>query len=284
MKPRARPITRIIRTAMVTVVAGLGMLSACQSRFIYFPNPYPDQQIADFLGAGGQRIDYPTAAGRQTAWLLLPGGGTVPERVWIVTAGNGSVALDFALLPLQAGLTKDAFLFFDYPGYGACAGKPHPDSIRESLRAAGPLIAERCQLPAGGLARHGIVWGHSLGAAAALIAAEEYGIRQAVLLSPFTSTMDMTREAFGVPLGFLLTHRYNNEARLSGLLAKGGKAWIVHGTEDEIIPVAMGRQLAALGRSAVHFQEISGARHNTLMKDALPEIVQAMKQARSEAP
>ena len=282
MKQGARPLTRIIRTAIVTVLAGLAMLSACQTRFIYFPNSYPAGQTEDFLKHGGQRIDYSTGEGRQTAWLLPPAGGEVPERVWIVTAGNGSLALDFGLLPIQSSLTKDAFVFLDYPGYGDCAGKPHPDTIRASLRAAGPLITGRCQLPPGGLAQRGIVWGHSLGAAAGLIAAEEYGIRRAVLLSPFTSTMDMTKEAFGVPLGFLLTHRYDNEARLASLLARGGQAWIVHGADDEVIPVAMGRQLAAAGGPAVKFEEIPEARHNTLMMDALPSVVKAMQAARDQ--
>ena len=172
-------------------------------------------------------------------------------------------------------------VFFDYPGYGLCQGKPHPKAIRESLKMAGPLITERCQLPAGSLAGRGIVWGHSLGAAAGLIAAEEYDIRRAVLLSPFTSTMDMAKVAFGVPLGFLVTHRFDNEARLAGLIQRGGQAWILHGAGDEVIPVAMGRQLAVGGGNAVHFQEIPLAQHNSLMRDALASIITAMESARS---
>jgi len=277
---RARPLTRILRTTAVTLLAGLGILSACQSRFIYFPNPYPPDQTATFLEAGGERLDFTTSQGRQTAWLHLPTNGSTPERVWIITAGNGSIALDFDQLPAQSGMSRDAFVFFDYPGYGLCAGKPHPTAIRESFKAAGPLITGRCHLPAGSLATRGLVWGHSLGAAAALIAAEEYGIRQAVLLSPFTSTMAMTKVTLGVPLGFLVTHRFDNEARLASLIQRGGHAWIFHGSADEVIPVTMSRQLAATGGTAVSYQEIPGAHHNTLLQDALPDIVKAMEAAR----
>ena len=279
MKP-ARPLIRLFRTTAVTVLAGLGILSAFQSRFIYFPNPYPAEQTDAFLREGGERIDFTTSEGQQTAWLRRPANGAAPERVWIVTAGNGSIALDFANLPEQSGMMRDAFVFFDYPGYGLCQGKPHPKAIRESLQAAGPLITGRCQLPAGSLAGRGIVWGHSLGAAAGLIAAEEYSIRSAVLLSPFTSTMAMTKVALGVPLGFLVTHRFDNEARMASLIQRGGKAWILHGAEDEVIPVAMGRQLAFGGGSAVRFQEIPAASHNTLMREALGPIITAMKAAR----
>ena len=279
MKP-ARPLTRIARTSAVTVIAGLGFLSAGQSRFIYFPSPYPPGQTASFLSGGGQRLDFTTGQGHQTAWLHLPAGGAAPERVWIVTAGNGSIALDFSDLPEQAGLKRDAFVFFDYPGYGACEGKPDPKAIRESLAVAGPLITERCQLPAGSLASRGIVWGHSLGAAAALIAAEEYGIRKAVLLSAFTSTMDMTKVMLGVPLGFLVTHRFDNRARLASLIQRGGHAWILHGTADEVIPVALGHALARSGGAAVSWQEIPGASHNNLMQQALRPVTAAMAAAR----
>jgi pimeloyl-ACP methyl ester carboxylesterase len=279
MKP-ARPLTRIARTLLLIIVAGLGILSACQSRFIYFPNPYPPKQITAFLQAGGERLDFTTSQGRQTAWLRLPRDRAAPERVWIVTAGNGSIALDFDDLPDQAKLSRDAFVFFDYPGYGECGGKPHPAAIRESLKTAGPIIVGHCHLPAGSLATRGIVWGHSLGAAAALIAAEEYGIRQAVLLSPFTSTMAMTKVTLGVPLGFLVTHRFDNEARLASLLQRGGHAWIFHGSEDEVIPVTMGRQLATQGAQSVTYQEIPGGYHNSLMQDAAKEVIQAMIAAR----
>ena len=277
---RAHPLTRILRTTTFTAIAGMGLLAVFQSRFLYFPNTYAPEHTAAFLESGGERLEFTTSQGSQTAWLRRPAQDAVPGRVWIVTAGNGSIALDFDRLPEQSGMLQDAFVFIDYPGYGLCQGKPHPSTIKESLQALGPLISERCKLAPGGLAAKGIVWGHSLGAAVALMAAEEYGIRSAVLLSPFTSTMDMTKTVFGVPLGFIVTHRFDNEPNLAGLIKRQGKAWILHGSADEVIPVRMGKQLADSGGAAVHFQEIPGARHNTLMREALRPIVQAMESAR----
>ena len=277
---RPHPLTRIFRTSALTAIAGMGVLAASQSRFLYFPNTYAPEQTAAFLARGGERLEFTTSQGSQTAWLRRPAQDAVPGRVWIVTAGNGGIALDFDRLPEQSGMLQDAFVFIDYPGYGLCQGKPHPSTIKESLQALGPLISERCKLAPGGLAAKGIVWGHSLGAAVALMAAEEYGIRRAVLLSPFTSTMDMTKTVFGVPLGFIVTHRFDNEPNLAGLIKRQGKAWILHGSADEVIPVRMGKQLADSGGAAVHFQEIPGARHNTLMREALRPIVQAMESAR----
>jgi fermentation-respiration switch protein FrsA (DUF1100 family) len=281
MKPPS-VLRRLTRTSVVTVVAGLGLLAAFQSRFIYFPQHYQKAETASFLENGGERLEFTTSQGEQTAWLRLPAGGSAPERVWIVAAGNGSMALDFAGLPELAGLRQDAFVFFDYPGYGICDGKPHPRTIQESLRAVGPLITERCQLPAGGLATRGIVFGHSLGAAVALMAAEEYGIRRAVLLAPFTSTMDLSRELFKVPLGWLVTHRFDNRAGLASLGQRGGHAWVFHGTDDEVIPLRMARLLTSEAGPTANFEEIPGGRHNNLLESGFRPIGAAMQAARKE--
>lgn len=273
-------IARLLRSSALAVVIFLVVLSACQSRFIYFPRPYPPEQSNAFLLKGGSQIEFKTSAGQQTAWLLLPASGQPPEQVWLLTAGNASLALDLASLPQLSSFAQDAFVFFDYPGYGSCEGKPHPKSILESLQTLKPLVAERCQLSLSGLSARGLVWGHSLGSAVALLASQEFGIRRAFLLAPFTSTMDMTQVAFGVPLGFLVTHRFDNAARLSQLVSVGGKAIIIHGSDDEVIPVRMGRELAESAGPNVTFQEIKGARHNTLLRTALPRITAAMQTLR----
>jgi uncharacterized protein len=257
------------------------MLSSCQSRLIYFPRPYHAEQSNDFLQQGGTRLDFQTSAGKQSAWLLLPSAAQTPEKVWLVTAGNASLALDLAFLPQISGLTKDAFVFIDYPSYGYCEGKPHPKTIIESLQSLKPLVAERCHLSPSELSDRGIVWGHSLGAAVALLAAQEFGIRRAFLLSPFTSTMEMTQVALGIPLGYLVTHRFDNKAQLQQLVARQGRAFIIHGSDDEVIPVRMGSQLAQAAGPNVIFQEIPGGRHNSILRTASREISAAMASLRA---
>jgi pimeloyl-ACP methyl ester carboxylesterase len=109
--------------------------------------------------------------------------------------------------------------------------------------------------------------------------AAEFGVRGGVLLAPFTSTMDMTSEVVGLPLGFLVTHRFDNRARLTELAEKGpGRLVILHGSDDEVIPVAMGRELAAAHPEWITFRELDGGRHNTLQEDHTAEIVQAMRE------
>ncbi len=94
--------------------------------------------------------------------------------------------------------------------------------------------------------------------------------------------MEMTRQMFGFSLGWLVTHRFDNRARLAGLAQRGGHAWIFHGTDDEVIPVAMSRTLAAENPATITCQEIPGARHNTLLQSATPAVTGAMQSARRQ--
>lgn len=271
---------RLCRAAVIGAAAGLGGLTACQHKLIYLPSKYEPGVVRSFELAGGQRLEFTTSQGRQTAWLQPAADGAVPEHVWIVCGGNASLALDYSFLHDEPGLKGDAFVYFDYPGYGICEGSPNPDRIRESLDALGPMITERCRLPAGALAERGLVFGHSLGAAVTLMAAEKYGIRRAVLIAPFTSTMEMTRVLFPVSLGWLVTHRFDNHRTLASLMARGGHAWIFHGDSDTVIPVRMGRGLAAESGAGVTFMEVKDAGHNNMLDRAWPDIEAAMKAAR----
>jgi uncharacterized protein len=126
-------------------------------------------------------------------------------------------------------------------------------------------------------------FGHSLGAAVCLEGAKEFGIRRGVILAPFTSTMEMTGAMFNVNLGFLVWHRFDNRARLKEMAEKGGaEVFILHGSDDEAIPVRMSRELAGKVPTVVRYTEIPGGRHNTLQDLAPDQIRAAMQKARAE--
>lgn len=276
---------RLLRLTALTLLVGLlltlGLLTGCQSKLIYFPRPYGPTDVSDWnRQAGTEVLAYQTTVGRQQAYLLKK--STKPERLWIVCGGNGTVALDWSAWLREHGTEKDAWLLFDMPGYGANEGDPSPWTIRRSLRAAVPAATGSLGWSATEAQPRLRFFGHSLGAGVCLMAAQEFDIRKGVLLAPFTSTMDMSREVLGVPLGFLLWHRFDNQARLRELDGKGGASVaILHGRDDEVIPVRMSRQMAAELPSTIHYTEVPAARHNTLQDMAIPAILQAMEKVRN---
>jgi hypothetical protein len=258
-------------------------LVGCQHKIIYFPRPYDPVVPRAFVSDGGQAIEVKTGQGPQTAWLRLP--KSLPaKRLWIVCAGNASLALEMRDV-IEPNLARDdAVLYFDYPGYGACQGSANPARLRESLKAILPIAVKACGIPEGEIPDRVVVFGHSLGAAVGLIAAGEFGLKRAVLVSPFSSSMDMAEVMFGLPLGFIVTHRFDNRKAMAELAARGGKAWIIHGQDDDIIPASMGSELAAIGKEAVRLLILPGAGHNDIFEVAPHAFSEAMREVVKDQP
>lgn len=277
-----RRLLRLVWVLGVVALLPWVLLVACQSKLIYFPRPYAGDEARDWKAlTGGKVVDYTTSQGNQRAFLQ--GELKNPRNLWIVCAGNGSVALDWSHWFKDRAPKGDAWLLVDYPGYGDCEGKPSPGHIKESLRAVVPLAAKEIgwNLDASGKPDSGRLrfFGHSLGAAVSLMAASEYGIQRGVLLTPFTSTMEMSKAMTGVPLGFAVWHRFDNSARLAELAKRGpGSVVILHGTDDEAIPVEMGRTLAREQGGVVRLVEIPGGTHNTLLETHTKEVVRAIEE------
>ncbi len=262
----------------VTILALLP-LTACQHKLIYFPRSYEPDVVAAFTAKTGKRITYRTGQGQQQAWYVPATEGPA-EKLWIVCGGNGSLALEFQPVVEAAGFKHDAWILVDYPGYGECQGAPNPARIRESLAAVVPLAARESGIPMTALPAQAIVFGHSLGCAAGLLAVEEFHLKRAVLCAPFTSTMEMTRAMLGVPLGWIVYHRFNNRDGLASLRASGGRAWLTHGDADPVIPVSMSRTLADEFKDIVQYREIPRGGHNDLFERDGQSIFAAMNQAR----
>jgi pimeloyl-ACP methyl ester carboxylesterase len=77
---------------------------------------------------------------------------------------------------------------------------------------------------------------------------------------------------------WLLLHNFDNRARLGELAARAHppRITILHGSDDQAVPVSMGRQLASLFPAMITFHEIPGAGHNTILLDGRAQILDAM--------
>lgn len=269
---------RLLGLGLIFIALPLSFLASCQSKLIYFPRPYGKDTTTAWAGStAGKPIQYKTSQGQQRAFLQ--GNLKSPRNLWIVCGGNGSLALDWSEWLVEHAPSQDAYLLVDFPGYGDCAGNPSPGTIRESFQAAVPVAAQALGWSKSLDPARLRIFGHSLGAGACLIAASEFKVQRGVLLTPFTSTMEMSEAMTGLPLGFIVWHRFDNSARLAEVASRGpGKVIIFHGTDDESIPVSMSRKLAAEQKQIVILKEISHGRHNTLQETHAPEIAAAMNE------
>jgi len=252
-----------------------------QDRLIYVPTTTFPEVAAGAQAVGAQRFSFRCADADQIAWLLPP--APQADRVLVIACiGNAGCAAMWLedpayLLPQLHGRLGAAILAVDYPGYGACPGRPSPEAILLQTRAA-----QAAALTHLGWDRSTVqfaVIGMSLGTGVASQHAVAEGINRLALISPYTSLLDMARLRQPWPFWHLLRHRFDNRASIATIAGRGAcRVQIWHGDDDQIIPVAHSRQLAAAFAGVVAYREVAGAGHDDVIAVDLPcsleELVQ----------
>lgn len=247
-----------------------------QGALLYHPRPY-DPAMLTMLPPRLVELAYMTEQGKQVAFYLPPHDGKTPKVLWVLFAGNGSLGLEWLRHLRPSTAPRAGWLFVDYPGYGHCSGRSSRGAIRTSSDDA--LIALQQYLPSlrpiveGSL----YVMGHSLGAAVALEFATRHVTQHVVLLAPFTSMYDIAASVVVWPLTLLLRERYDNRQALA-LLAQHHPPPLItllHGEDDEVVPVTMGRVLGQEFPTLVTYHELPGVDHN-LLSAALPLLAKVL--------
>lgn len=287
--PRGTRLPRLVLRAMLLLllsVAGFFAVAAVillflQSAMVY-PGAYPrvPNGPEDFFGAPEtmETIAFDAPAGAQKAFYIPPPNGEPPEAIWLVFAGNASRGLDWRFFAGEYPNPAAAFLLLDMPGYGDCDGSPSPAANRAAFLAGIEVLRQRLDLAPEDFHPRLRVMGHSLGAANALVVADALPVRGVVLLSPFYSMHDMAVRTVGYPLAWVLTHRYDNGARLASLAGRADppSVHILHGAGDTIIPVTQARKLAEAFPDLVVYTEFPAIDHNNLVSDREDDIRAAM--------
>jgi uncharacterized protein len=255
------------------LLAALSILYFRQHSMIYHPRPY-DESYAYALPADGVEINYSAGAVKCSAYYL-PGAKASPKRIWLAFCGNGSLALDWTTILRDYPWNGDAFLLIDYPGYRKNGGYATIASTRASAQAALKALTERLQINEDQLRLCAI--GHSLGAAVALDFAARHNVERVVLIAPFTTLREEAATMVGGWIARLLIESYDNRANLAETMKRNPNAQVAifHGTEDNVIPVRMGRELAREFPFAEFFA-VKNADHVSVLNHGHDKIIQWM--------
>jgi pimeloyl-ACP methyl ester carboxylesterase len=101
-----------------------------------------------------------------------------------------------------------------------------------------------------------------------------------VLCSPFTSTHEMAELRVGLAKDAPFSQQFDNRLGLKELQQTKGTAWIIHGADDQIIPVEMSKTLADEFKDVVKLTVIAHAGHNDILSAASQQVLDAMREAR----
>ncbi|MEM9481873.1 MAG: alpha/beta hydrolase [Verrucomicrobiota bacterium] len=265
-------VSLVIATVIVGVVFA-GLVFLIQDSLIYHPRRYTEDYFENLKRTGGEELAFQADQGKQFVYVIPPKTGAPPEEVWLCFSGNGGTALDWAV-HFYPHPEEDAFLLIDYPGYGQSEGEPSPKAIEETILGAVTAYLARTGGKMKELRPKLRVFGHSIGAASALIAARELGAEKAVLISPFGRMKDL----IAPPLRPLLRHRFDNVESLERIADSGltFKADVFHGTRDSVIPYSMAVSLSEDFPSMITLHAVEGAGHNDILDAAAGEIAAAM--------
>jgi pimeloyl-ACP methyl ester carboxylesterase len=237
---------------------------------IYHPRPYGGSYV-HALPTNGAQIDYVLPFGKQTAYYI-PGRNQVPRRIWVAFSGNGSLALDWTTMLRRYPSNGDGFLLIDYPGYGRNSGYATVDTTRATANAALSALMNRLNVGEDQLEL--CVIGHSLGAAAALDFAAHHYVQRVVLISPFTTLREEAAYVVGGLLSRAVLDNYDNRQNLRTAFRKNPntRVAIFHGTQDDLIPIRMGRELKQ-EFPAADFFPIEGADHGSVVYFGQDQII-----------
>lgn len=252
------------RMIVITLVGLVGVIVLLvlliwwqQERIVFQPSgpPYPDASSAE-------RITYRADDGQELFALLVK---TKPDRPrGLLVAFHGNADLAAWRVPWAeevARRTGWAVMLPEYRGYGGLSGEPTIRGAQLDARAAGHYARALARDSLGTNAL--VFYGHSLGSAIAAELASEVPPAALLLESPFTSAREMARIVISRPLAWswrLISRvHYDTEARVRTLQIP---VFVVHGDQDFVIPVRMGRAVFDAVQRPGALLIVRGAGHN----------------------
>ena len=234
------------------IVAGLAVIDWLFNRMTFYPTPGIDFDPAQ-ISMPVSQVTIRSGAGTDLHAFHLRTGADRTIVFFHGNAGNASHRLPAAE---RLALMGPNVLLVDYRGYGLSEGRPTEQGIYQDGEAAWQWLVDSGQDP-----EKIILFGRSLGAVVAVRLASQRTVERLVLVTPLTSASDMARE---IGMGWAAWAVRGRLDALAWIRQVQAPVLVVHGDQDEIVPLALGRRLHAAAPAAAELVVIAGGRHNDL--------------------
>jgi len=215
---------------------------------IFLPNRDLLASPAD-LNCEYEDIFFKTQDGLRINGWLIKNPGALSTLIFLHgNAGNNSYRMEKLRMFHAIGLNV---FIVDYRGYGKSEGTPTETGIyADALAAHEYLISRRDKY-----SKDIIIYGESLGGAAAIDLATQREASALILDSTFTSAQDMARVIMPLAPAFLVKSKFDSITKIKNI--KIPKLFI-HSPEDEIVPFRLAQKLFNAAAAPKHFLEIEG--------------------------
>jgi fermentation-respiration switch protein FrsA (DUF1100 family) len=177
-----------------------------------------------------------------------------PQAQYTLLYSHGNAEDMGIVLPVLQEIYEQGFSVFtyDYQGYGTSQGFPSEQGSYVDIGLAYHYLTKNLEIPPTQVIAHG----RSVGGGPTLWLATKYPVAGVILESTFVSAFRVVTQ---IPL--LPFDRYPNLARIRKLSAP---VLIIHGVEDDLIPIWHSRELYQEAPDPKTFLWLEGAGHNTV--------------------
>ena len=248
----------LVATALLFAAGGRLMLRALEGRLIYFPTRVRSEVLEPRIAGAGSV---------EEVWLESDGGVRIHgiyararEPIADLLFFHGNAGNLYDRTDNVADLVGAGFnvLIIDYRGYGKSEGSPSERGIYADGEAALAYLKETHAVDT----RRLVLFGRSLGSTVAIELAMREPFGALIVESAFTSVQEMAQLHYGWLPGLVrrgMRHEFDSISKVPHLKAP---ALYVHGSRDDIVPLAMGRQLYESSPEPKEWYPIDGAGHN----------------------
>lgn len=225
-----------------------------ESIFVFQPSPWDDRNWAQLSGLPLEEVWLPVDDGVTVFGWFIDAGPSRPILLWCHgNAGNVSHRLENIRQLYQRGISV---FIFDYRGYGRSTGKPTEVGLyQDALASYDYLIHQRRISP-----ERLIIFGRSLGSGVAGEVAVQRPTAGLIVEGSFPSIQAMANHHyFGIPAGWLMDVNFDLAQKVGALQVP---LLVIHGEQDSIVPMALGRQVFDAAHEPKRWYVVSGAEHN----------------------
>ncbi|WP_298874463.1 alpha/beta hydrolase [uncultured Bradyrhizobium sp.] len=245
--------------------AGLVLLFAKQ-RSLLFPIP-STERIAPAVAGFPQAEEHvlTTSDGEKViVWHVPPKPG---RDVVLYFHGNGDFLAGLAGRFKAITADGTGLVVLSYRGYAGSTGRPSEDGLLRDGAAAYSFAAARYD------AQRVVAWGFSLGSGVAVAVASEHPLRKLILEAPYSSIADVAAAQFRfVPVRLLIRDPLHSDQRIARVTVP---LLVVHGAQDQTIPIVFGEKLFALAHQPKQFVRIPAGGHDDLGNFGMIEIARS---------
>ncbi|SPE19945.1 Hydrolase with alpha/beta fold [Burkholderiales bacterium] len=245
----------VIAGVVAALVALVAVLYWRQGTLLFFPEPLAPDYRFNLPGVAEAPLAVDGAV-LSALHLRLPD----PKGIVFLLHGNaGNLANWFAGREFEGTdfyrrANFDLFMI-DYRGYGKSSGR-----IRSEAQLHGDVAAAWEQVAPLYQGRRKVIFGRSLGTALAAGLAARVRPDLTVLASAYWSMVELARIYYPLAPRFLMRYRLETFRDIANI---DGPVLLLHGDQDELIPVTHSVRLQAVARAA-QLVRIAGASHSNL--------------------